>query len=718
MAKAGNTFSESWHRIAGLRLSLRHGVDARMQRFRGEKWHVFSDPFNNSFFRVRPQAYDFLIRLEPSRTVEDVWTECLDRNPESAPGQDDVLQLLTQMYYANLLYTEQSTDSQALFERFRKRKKKEMQSRFLSIMFMRLPLLDPNRFLTAILPLIRGILNPIGGIVWLVVVALAVKTIIDHAQMAGEQVQGILAPGNLFLLYIGMVLVKTLHEFGHAAVCRRFGGEVHTMGVMLLVFTPMPYMDATSSWAFRSKWERALVGAAGMITELFVAAVCTFIWAYTGQGTIHSLAYNIMFIASVSTLVFNGNPLLRYDGYYILSDLLDIPNLSTRSFMQLRYLAEKHLFGCKDETGVAETPREEFWLCAFGILSGIYRVIVFTGIILFVADKFLLAGLIMAVVCVISWGIVPMIQFFNYLTTSPRLERTRNRAYTVSTAIALCVFVIVAVFPFPHRFRAPGILEAVQYINVVNESAGYLETLNVPSGTYVDAGTVLMTFSDKELDISMANALAQKDETQALLMKAMSGEIADVKPLEKRLETINSRIAELERQKGNLVLTAKQKGMWIAPSAKEKIGSFLPKASMIGQIVDPTAFRFTTTVSQDDAASLFEDKIRKADVRVYGHGDRSVPVTSYLIIPYEQKKLPSAALGWYGGGEIPVSTKDNTGTLAAESFFTIKADVAFTDGVAFYHGRAGKIRFTMGRKPLIVQGYRALRQLLQKRYRV
>lgn len=718
MAQQSNTFSESWHRIAGLRLSLRPSVRVRMQRFRGEKWYVFHDPFNNSFFRVRPQAYDFLIRLSLNRTVEQIWEACLEKNPDGAPGQEDVLQLLTQLYYANLLFTEKAADSAGLFERFRKRKQREMKSRFLSIMFMRIPLIDPDRFLNGILPLIRKILSPVGALVWFAVVGLAVKTVMDHWEMAGRQAQGILAPGNLFLLYIGMVFVKSLHELGHAMVCKRFGGEVHTMGVMLLVFTPLPYMDATSSWSFRSKWQRAFVGSAGMITELFVAALFTFVWAKTGQGTLHSLSYNIMFIASVSTLIFNGNPLLRFDGYYILSDVLDIPNLSTQAFTQLRHWAEKYLFGYKDSTGTAQTPKEAFWLCVFGILSGVYRVLVFTGIILFVADKFLLAGLIMAVICVVSWGIVPLFKFFKYLSSSPRLERSRTRAVSVAVAILLSVVFFLAVFPFPNRFRAPGILEAVNYLKVVNDTPGYLARQIVPSGAMVNQGDPLVELKDPELDIQMNNAKAQKVETRALLMKAMSGEIADLKPLNKRLETIDDRINELQRQKRNLVVLAKQRGIWVAPSVHDRIGSYAPKGSMLGEIVDPSSFRFSTIVTQDDAANLFVGKIKKAEVRIYGHEGTDVPVTGYRIIPFEQRKLPSAALGWLGGGEIAVSNKDDSGTLAAESFFSINADLKHVDGVSFFQGRGGRLRFTMSPEPLLVQGWRALRQLLQKRYRI
>src|SRR6185436_12555238 len=192
---------------------------------------------------------------------------------------------------------------------------------------------------------------------WLAVVGTALKVAFDNWDALRSQSQGVLAPGNLPLLYVGLVLIKALHEFGHAYFTRKFGGEVHVMGILLMIFTPVPYMDASASWAFRSKYQRLLVGGAGMIVEVFFAAIAMFVWANTGQGTVHSLAYNIMFVASVSTVLFNANPLLRFDGYYMFSDLLEIPNLSQRAMQHLRHIGERWLFGLKK----SETPARTSW---------------------------------------------------------------------------------------------------------------------------------------------------------------------------------------------------------------------------------------------------------------------------------------------------------------------------------------------------------------------
>ena len=718
MPKTGKTFSESWHRVAGLRVSLRPTVKVRKQLFRGETWYVLNDPFNNQFFRLRPEAHDFIVRLRPDRTVEEVWKECLDRHPDEAPGQEDVIQLLTQLYLSNLLYFEMPADSAKLFERYRKRKQREIQSKLLSIMFIRLPLFDPEYILKKLMPFLKYLISPVGAIIWLAVVAAAGKIVVDNFEVVMDQVQGILAPDNLFLMYISLVIIKSIHEFGHAFICKRFGGEVHTMGVMLLVFTPLPYMDATSSWSFRSRWHRALVGGAGMIAEIFMAALATFLWIKTGPGTLHSLAYNMMFIASVSTVLFNGNPLLRFDGYYILSDLLDIPNLSSRALKHLRHLVERYIFGYKDSYSPSQSFKESFWLSIFGVLSGIYRFVVFTGIIFFVADKFLLAGMIMALICVISWGLVPLFRFFSYLASSPRLARTRVRSVAIGIGFFAFVILFLAFCPFPNRFRAPGVIKSVQYARVMNDSPGYVRDVLTPSGSEVLSGTPLVELLDRELDFEIEATMAQRDETLSMERRAQSMEKADLEPIHKRLETIEVKLEDLKEQKAGLVVRARQPGLWVAPAIQEMIGAWLYRGSPIGEIVFHGAFYLSAVVSQEEAAELFIGQIKKAEIRIYGQGGINLPVTDYRIIPFKQEKLPSAALGWLGGGEVPVSVTDETGLQAAEPFFQINATIQPKSDVVLLHGRSGKLRFTLNAKPLLLQWAHKLRQLVQRRYQI
>src|SRR5689334_6791566 len=283
MAETAGTFSESWYRIADQHAALRPHISVRRQFYRGERWYVLHDPINNQFFRIRPAAYEFVARLRLNRTIEQAWQECINAGPLEAPGQEDAIRLLSQLYQGNLLHSDLPPDSAKLFERYRQRRQREVQSRLLNIMFARIPVFDPDEFLKRCLPAVRLLYSYVGALIWLAVVGTGIKVALDHASALKDQSQGVLDPGNLFLMYVGLILTKTVHEFGHAFACRRFGGEVHTMGIMFMIFTPMPYVDATSSWSFRNRWHRIFVGAAGMIHELFLAALVTFVWANTGE---------------------------------------------------------------------------------------------------------------------------------------------------------------------------------------------------------------------------------------------------------------------------------------------------------------------------------------------------------------------------------------------------------------------------------------------------
>ncbi len=718
MAKPGKTFSESWHRIADLKVCLRSTVKMRKQFFRRKQWYILNDPFNNSFFRLRPEAYDFISRLRPDRTVEEVWLECLKRNPDEAPGQEDVLHLLTQLHFSNLLYSEIAMDSAKVFQRYEKRRKQEIQSKLMSIMFMRIPLFDPDHFLKRLLPYIKFLIGPVGIIVWLTVVGIAAKMIFDRFDEVTEQAQGFLAPGNLFLVYTGLLVVKALHEFSHALICRYYGGEVHTMGVMLLVFTPLPYMDATASWSFRSRWQRAFVGAAGIIMELFIAGIATIIWANTGTGVLHSLVYNIMFVASVSTILFNANPLLRFDGYYILSDLLDIPNLHTTSSGHMRHLAERYLMGYKDSTSPAQSMKEKVWLTIFGILSSIYRIVVFAGIILFISEKFLLAGMIMALICIISWGIVPVYRLLKYLISSPRLAKTRPRAIAVATGIIVVIILSLGVAPFPNRFRAPGVLEAAQYSYVLNEAPGYVDSFPTKSGALVKPGTPLIKLSNKEIILEIKSTKAQMQETLAMEMHAVSQAKENLKPIRKRLETIKAKLKDIEKQHKALIVRASHPGIWVAPAESDIIGRWVSKGTVLGEVVNNKSFRFTAAVSQNDAANLFTDEIEKVEVRLHGNAGDNISVSKYQIIPFQNDRLPSASLGWLAGGEISVTGADGSGEKTTEPFFLISASVIPDENVTFLQRRSGKLRLTTHPKPLLFQWGDKFLQLLQERYQI
>lgn len=718
MAETAGTFSESWYRIADQRVALRPHLNVRRQFYRGARWHVVHDPVNNQFFRLRAPAYDFISRLRLDRTIGEAWRDCLEAHPNDAPGQEDVIRLLAQLYGANLLHSNLTADSAKLFERQQLRRDREVKSKLLNVMFSRIPIFDPDELLKSWMPLLRLIISPMGAIIWLLVVGAGVKLALDNASILREQSEGILSPNNLFLLYAGFILIKTIHEFGHAAMCRRFGGEVHTMGVMFMVFTPMPYVDATSSWSFRERWQRILVGAGGMIPELLVAACAMFVWANTGEGTIHSLAYNMMFVASVSTLMFNANPLMRFDGYYILSDLLDIPNLYFRANQQLTYLIEKYAFGCAKTGSPAHGAREAWWLGTYGLSGHIYRTIVFAVILFFLSKRYMLLGAFMALVCLISWVVLPVVKLGQYLATSPKLERKRPRAVGICVGVVALVLALLGFVPFPNDFKAPGVVDAWEHSIVVTESSGYIDALLAPPGSLVTRGQPLVRIRDTDLNFEIAGVRGQFAENEALELRAMREQTADLQPIRSRKEAIQKHLRHLEARRESLTLRARNAGKWIAPEIDHLTGAWIPRGLTLGQVVNTTSFNFVAVVSEQDASRLFTPEIRGAEVRLHGQAGRTLAVTGQRIMQAEHNVLPSPALGWQGGGEVAVQGSDQTGVRAAEPFFEVRASIDPLANATILQGASGKIRFMLAPEPLLKQWARRVRQLMQKHYGV
>jgi putative peptide zinc metalloprotease protein len=488
------------------------------------------------------------------------------------------------------------------------------------------------------------------------------------------------------------------------------------MGILLMIFTPVPYVDATSSWGFAEKRKRLLVGAAGVIVELFVAALASFVWAGTSPGVLHSLAYNLMFIASVSTVLFNINPLLRFDGYYLLSDWLEIPNLAQRANKQLRHLWEHHVFGVQRSLSPAVSRSEAIWLTVYAVASGIYRVILFATILLFLADRFLILGLLMALICAISWLIVPAGRFIRYLTSSPNLDRVRPRAVGITLGLAALLVLLLAVIPFPSHFRAPGVVQATQRTAVFNEVGGVVAAVLAEPGSEVQAGQPLVQLENAELDQELRDARARLGEMQSRLLFALNNATADIKPLRSRIEALTRRLEKLEADRASLTVQARHTGIWVAPGIHEFVGRRIERGSPLGLVVDASGFEFTATVLQEDADTVFVRPPRGAEIRLYGQAGDKVEALAWRVIPGGTRALPSPALGWVGGGEVAVSAEEPT--RAVEAFFEVRADLPPSTDVAFFHGRSGKIRFDLEPEPLLPRWMRRLWQLLQKRYQL
>lgn len=726
------TFSESWHRIAGLRCRLRTGVRVVRQRYRGQTWHVLQDPAANQYFRLSDPAYFFVGLLDSRRTIADAWTLTNQRAGDEAPTQGEIVQLLGQLHTSNLLAGDLPGDALAVFKRSRRRVARELRGYLANILFLRIPLFDPDAFLTRWHSMFSWVFSRFGLVLWFLMLIVGALHLPGREKDLASHFAGVLAADNLFLLYIVFAFIKFIHEFAHAFACKIFGlressrrpgsasGEVRTMGVMLMVLMPMPYVDASSSWAFRSKTSRILVASAGIMAELFLAAIAAVVWARSAEGGIvNALAFNALVTASISTLIFNGNPLLRYDGYYILSELIEIPNLATRSGEYIRYLVKKHIWRIKRTIDPSTTPGERAWFIAYAPASLVYRVFVFGGIIIFLAQQWFIIGVVFALVGLITWLLLPSARYIRYLFTSPELARNRPRALTTSAIAFTIIAIVLGAIPMPDRVRVDGVVEPVHMAVIHARTDGFIAA-TLPSGTRVAPdSSPLVEAQSRPLLARQSQLTSEIDRLTIAYQRSLEKEPALTQQLAKQLAAIREQLSFVSDDLRDLNIRAALPGTWVSPHDDLLPGSFAKRGTQLGLVADLDTLMVRAVATQDAAARLIQHHPQSAEVRIKGRPQQLALASVQSVLPAGQEQLPSRALGFSAGGSVETDPTDQHGEKARQQFFEIRLALPPADPSALIlPGQRVVARFDLPPRPLALQGWHALLQLLQRRFRI
>ena len=725
------TFSESWYRVVNLKARLRPSAQISRQYYRGERWYVVRDPAGNQYHRLSDAAYRFVGLLDGSRTVGEAWDLVGGQLDDEAPTQPEVIQILSQLHSANLLESDITADSNVLLRRHKKQLKRKLQGRMMNMLFPRIPLWDPDRVLKRWMPVARVIMSPIGAIVWLIAVIAAIVLMVPAWSQFMVDYQDALSiganPEKAFYLFVMFWILKAFHEMGHAFACRRFGGEVHEMGIMFLVFIPTPYVDASSAWAFPSRWHRMFVGAGGMIVELFLASIAAFIYLATKPGVpvmglpMRELMTDAIMIAGFTTVIFNANPLLRYDGYYMLSDWLEIPNLQQKSKDYLLGLIKRHVFRVKSQQPLPPVS-QRLWLFFYGIASTIYRVFVGVMIILLVAWQVPVLGVLMALGGVATWIVVPFVKTFKYLALEPELHRKRGRATAFTFAVVACVVVLIGLIKFPVYVYAKGVLEPLGREVVNAKQGGFVTDIRVKDSQRVKQGDVLVVFTDKELEANIqkieatlaAANLAERNYRN-------TGDISSANIAGVDILTYNEQLKELRGQLNDLTVRAPIDGQIIAPELKFLSGSFVERGKELCRVETTDKLVVRTVVEQREVAlaSRMQTKedgkihlARAPEVRLISDQGTSLSGGTVMLIPGSQRELPSASLGVAGGGDIATDQRDFEGKHAEIGQFEMRVDLANGDN-RITPGQRAWVRLTVGRKPLIWTWYNRFLQLIE-----
>jgi putative peptide zinc metalloprotease protein len=727
------TFSPFWHRVRAMRPRLRPHVQVTRQHYRGRRWHVVHDPTSNQFYRLNPIAYDFVGMLDGSRDVESAWKASLQKFGDAAPTQNELIQLIGQLYTQNLLSIDTTPETEQLLRRGRDRLKRKAAAQAIGIMYLKVKAFNPDRLLTAAEPVLRPLLNRWGFLAWCVLVVVALSRLLPHwPALTGQfnhQFNGVdqLSAEDLWLLPAAYIITKAIHEFGHGVVCKRFGGQVPEFGFMLLVLFPSPYVDASAAWAFPSKWQRMAVGAAGMMFELTVASLASFAWVHaqtTGQSAEvwAKLAFNVMLSSGFATLLFNANPLMRFDGYYILADLLETPNLAQRSTRQLFYYVQRYVYRLKNAQPATTLPGERAILIVYGLLAGAYRVFLFFSITLFILGKFFAIGLVLAVWTAAAWFIIPVGKFVHWLASAPIHAEHRARSVLVSTAMIAAAALLLGVLPMPDRRHGTGVVESPARASLHFGADGFVAAVHKRPGERVSAGEAIATLENPDLLQRRATAASQVQDFAAQEREAIAkGEAAVALLAAERVRAAGESLREIDKRIAELVLKAPHDGVVAGHDPADRLGAYVKRGEPACDVVDPTGVRVVATLDQRQAEWLFLPGEHRApaecEVRLVSDVAHVLPARAWEAVPAGQKQLPSAALTIPGGGQFEPEPRDQSGRASRRPLFNVRIEAADPADLASsaLPGERVKVRFKLPPRPLLSQWLDRLEREIQGR---
>ncbi len=700
-----------WFRVAKLTPRLRAHAQVHRHVARGKVWYVLQDHQTGRFFRISSAANQMLCLMNGQRSVEEIWRRVSDRLGAARPTQEETVRLMIQLHQSDLLRTGLPPDMAEVGRRADQFDARRRRSWFTSPMAMRFPLIDPDRFLTATLPVLRPLFTRAGFVAWLALVLSGlVLAVLNWSEITANVSDRVFTTYNVLMLVLLYPASKLLHELGHGYMAKANGGEVHEAGIMLLVLLPVPYVDASSSSAFADGWRRILVAGGGIMVELALAALAMIAWVHLPPGLWRAAAFNLMLLCSVSTLLFNGNPLLRFDGYYMLSDLLQIHNLDQRSRRFLLYLIQRHGFGLTKLETPVQTPTEAKWLAGYGIISFVYRIAIMLGIGVLVSKRYFVIGVILAIVSLFQMLLLPVLRGLRYLFYDPALRDQRHRAMWVTAGAAGAFALLLLAIPVPYAQVAEGVVWVPDEAILHAGADGFVADLLATADAQVHSGQPLIALHDPvattQVDVYRAQVAVADDRfNQVNLIDRVQGRLA-ADPLTRA----KAALERAESRTSDLVVQASRSGRFVVPDAAHLQGSFVRKGDVLGYVIggEDVAVRAVVPQSQID---LVRNRADRVSLRFTETAGSSVPATIVRETPSALERPPAPALSPEGGGPMLLDPTSRTHDRPLDRWYELV--VRPTAGAPLERiGSHAFVRFDLGAEPIAWRLLRRVRQAM------
>lgn len=667
--------SPAWYRVAQTRPRLGSNVEVQRQVFRGRIWYVLHDRASGRFHRFPPALYAILARMDGEQTVQTIWLAALDQLGADAPSQTDVLRFLADLHRTDALVSDTRPNYAMQTQRRLAGARQRLKQKLGNPVALRIPLVDPHDFLSLWARRCAPWLGWAGVVLWLAVVGAGlVATAMNWPRLTHNELDRVFEPGNLLLLFLVFPLVKLFHEIGHGLLTRHFGGEVHEAGLMLLLFVPVPYIDCSAATALSSRHKRMLVGAAGILVDLFIGAIALLLWLRMEPGLARSLCFNVMLVTWASTLLFNGNPLLRYDGYYVLCDWLEMPNLAQQASRYYTYLVQRYFLAIADRENPAQDGREAAILSVYGVSALAYRLVLSLAIALTLAGYLFQLGVLLALWVLGSMLLRPVWQSLRFLLQSPLLDGRRLRALVLTAGLFLAVGYGLAGLSLSSRTRHEGVVSALDDSVVRAQADGMVQRVLARAEQPVVRDALLMELHNPQAQAQLRMASGQVAEMRARLALARQQSRHEVQQLEERLVQSLRELAHFEAQARQVRVHSPLDGVFVPERTDDLLGRYVTRGQSLGYVLHPDHVGVRMIVTQEDARRLLEAgpaTQAQAVVRTVDQPGRIWRARVVRTVPAATDELPDATLSIAGGGSVGLDPGRPDARRAVEKLFLV-----------------------------------------------
>ncbi len=696
-------------RLRGVRVGVRADLECSRHVFRGEAAYVLRDPINFRTHQVSQAEYSILVRIDPQQALGSLFERLVARGQLTAAQEEEFYHFIGSLHAAGLLNLPLADDA-SLYRRLQNRRAASLRATLLGgFLFWQIPLWNPDSFLARTRFIGQLLFSRAALAAWIVLLLSAAWVALGRWQDLLTPINGLLAGSNLPLIWTALVILKVIHEFGHAYACKHFGGHVPEMGLTLILFTPCAYVDASASWGFPRKSLRAIVCLAGMYFESFVAATAVLVWAFSDPGLLNSIAYNVIFLAGVTTVLFNVNPLMKYDGYYLLCDLLEIPNLRLRATRLLQAYLKRWALGANvsiEESGASLRGI----LVSYGVAAALYRTALLLGIAALIAAAIPLVGAVLAAGYLASALLSTGRALSRYVLDSAELASVRLRAALVSGGALLAAPTLLLAWPLSWPVSAGGYVRFESQQLVCASAPGFLEAIHQLASSEVQRGQPLATLRNDTLDEQVLVAQTELAAAQARSAAYAASDPARAQQEAAQLASLQAQLDAALTARESLRLCAPTDGWLVSSALPRELGRFVQTGEPLATLVGGRQL-LRVQLSTHDFVAASPTAGARVSLRIEGANDTPLTARVARIRPCATRALDVNLPFAERGGQIAL---DPLSGRAAQAYVEVDLEIDLPQGRQLPLHARGRARFTARPDALAVHLYRAALRFLNR----